>query len=162
MTAPQFLLARIDDRLLHGQVAIGWAAALGPSRIFVVDDGAASSPWEGALYSSSPPAGASVEVVTVEGFPARMRAPDADPARSFLLMRSPETALRLLELGLPFDRVNVGGIRHRDGAREILPYVWLRPADEEAFRRLAEQGVRLLARDLPMNPEHDLAALLGC
>ena len=161
MTEPAgFLLARIDDRLLHGQVAIGWAASLKPARIFVVDDAAASSAWESALYAASPPPGAVVEVLSVDAFAARAR-DGLDAARSFLLVRSPEAALKLLDLGVALDRLNVGGLRHKEGAREVLAYVWLRPADEEALRRLADRGVKLLARDLPMNPEHDLAALLG-
>ncbi len=159
--APEFLLARIDDRLLHGQVAVGWAAALKPSWIFVVDDAAASSSWESALYAAAPPPGASVEVLGIEVFASRLREDAVRTERSFLLLKSPESALALMDRGAALTRLNVGGLRHQDGAREVLPYLWLRPADEEALRHLANRGVKLLARDLPMNPEHDLSALLG-
>lgn len=161
MTSADFLLARIDDRLLHGQVAVGWAPTLKPSRIYIADDAAASTPWESTLFRSFPPPGADVEVVGLEAFAALWRRGHVEASRSFLLLRSPQAALRLVELGVPFARLNVGGLRHQEEAREVLSYVWLRPGDEEALRSLAARGVRLFARDLPMNPEHDLAALLA-
>jgi mannose/fructose/N-acetylgalactosamine-specific phosphotransferase system component IIB len=156
-----FLLARIDDRLLHGQVAIGWAASLKPSRIYVVDDAVAASAWETSLYCANPPPGAEVLVLSLEAFAALAVSGALEAPRAFLLVRSASSALRLAELGVVPASWNVGGLRHAEKAREILPYVWVRPADEDAFRDLAARGVPLLARDLPMNPEHDLAALLA-
>ena len=161
MTAADFLLARIDDRLLHGQVAVAWAAALKPALIYVVDDAVASSAWESALYRSAPPPGAEVAVLRLDAFAALWRERRVDPARSFLLLRSPGSAFRLLDLGVPLARLNVGGLRHREGAREILPYVWVGPEDETSLRALAARGVEIRARDLPMNPEQYLAPLLG-
>lgn len=161
MTRLELLLARIDDRLLHGQVAVGWAASLKPSRIYVVDDAVAGSAWETSLYSANPPPGAQVEVVSLEAFATFANSGALDAPHAFLLVRSPASALRLAELGVLPAFWNVGGLRHAEQAREILSYVWVRPADEDAFRELAARGVRLLARDLPMNPEHDLAVMLA-
>jgi mannose/fructose/N-acetylgalactosamine-specific phosphotransferase system component IIB len=156
-----FLLVRVDDRLLHGQVAVGWAASLKPARIYVVDDEAAASPWEVTLYKGSAPATADVQVLPLAAFASVWDEGRVDAPRSFVLLRSPEAALALLDAGVPFASLNVGGMRHRDGAREVLPYVWLRPEDEQALRELAARGVALVARDLPMNAGHDLSDLLA-
>jgi mannose/fructose/N-acetylgalactosamine-specific phosphotransferase system component IIB len=156
-----FLLVRVDERLLHGQVAVAWASALRPRWIYVVDDEAAGTPWDAALYRASPPPGSSVEVLPLHGFAALFASGGVQAAGSFVLVRSPASALRLVESGVPVRALNIGGLRRGQGSREILPYVWLLPEDESALAALSGRGIRILARDLPMNPEVDLAGLVG-
>jgi len=156
-----FLLVRVDERLLHGQVAVAWASALRPRWIYVVDDEVAGTPWDAALYRASPPPGSSVEVLSLRDFAALCASGRVQAGGSFVLLRSPASALRLVESGVAVRALNIGGIRRGQGSREILPYVWLLPEDESALAALSGRGVRILARDLPMNPEVDLAGLIG-
>jgi mannose/fructose/N-acetylgalactosamine-specific phosphotransferase system component IIB len=155
------LLARIDDRLIHGQVAHGWGRPLGATFLAIVSDTLRASPADAELYLMAAPEGAEARVVSVEEALGPEFRRQVESNRSLLLFPGPEEALRLSIGGFPLSEVNVGGLHFAPGRRELLPYVYLDEADAERLRRLAARGVKLVARDLPSNPAHDLAPLLG-
>jgi D-glucosaminate PTS system EIIB component len=154
------VLHRVDERLIHGQVVIGWGHQLRPDRFVIVDDELAASTWEQDLYRL---AGAGVEVVFATVEEARRRMPewrDAAP-RAILLTRDTGTMRRLAagEL-LKGERVNLGGIHHAPGRDELLPYLHLTATDRDNLRSIAEEGADLEARDLPDANRVRLASLL--
>jgi mannose/fructose/N-acetylgalactosamine-specific phosphotransferase system component IIB len=156
------LLARIDDRLIHGQVAYGWARALGATLLTIVSDGLRARPADAELYLLATPEGAEALVVSV----AEALRPEflrrVESAETILLFPGTDEPLRLSDGGFPLREINVGGLHHAPGRREVLPFVYLDDADTARLRALAARGVRIMARDLPTNPAHDLgAALLG-
>lgn len=155
------LLARIDDRLIHGQVVYGWGAPLRPTWIGIVSDSLRRDPDRAALYLFAAPEGARAVVLSVSEAlePATLAAVEAE--RSFLLFPGPDEPLRLREGGFPIQELNVGGLHHAEGKRAVLPFVYLDSKDENALRRLAEMGVRLTAQDLPTNPAYPLEPLLS-
>ena len=155
------LLARIDDRLIHGQVAHGWGAALRPSLIVIVSDALAVDPARADLYLFAVPEGARGRAVSVAeaASPAFQR--EIDDERTILLFPGTDEALRFREAGGLLPALNLGGLHHAPGKSESLSYVFLDDADRSRLRRLASLGVRVTARDLPSNPEHDLEDLLG-
>jgi PTS system N-acetylgalactosamine-specific IIB component len=154
------LLARVDDRLVHGQVAHGWGAALRPTLFLVVSDALAADPARCDLYLFAVPEGARGRCVSVREAlePATREAIERE--RAVLLFPSIDEALRLVEGGFPLGELNLGGLHHAPGKEPVLPYVFLDEADRERLRRLDALGVRVAARDLPSNPEHPLADLL--
>jgi len=154
------LLARIDDRLIHGQVAYGWALPLRVEWIAIVSDSLRARPSDAELYRLAAPEGVEATVVSVgeavrPEFQARV-----DSVRTLLLFPGPDEPLRLAEAGFPLREVNVGGLHYAPGRREWLPYVYLDEADAQRLRALAARGVRVLARDLPDHPQHDLGPTL--
>lgn len=155
------LLARIDDRLIHGQVAHGWGRPLRATLLVIVSDALRAEPADADLYLLAAPEGAEAGVVSVEEAlePEFLRR--VESAQTILLFPGPGEALRLAEGGFPLSEVNVGGVHFAPGRREVLPYVYLDEADTERLKRLVSRGVRVVARDLPTNPAHDLGALLG-
>ena len=159
-SGPAFLLFRIDDRLLHGQVALGWGGPLRPRTFVLADETLARDPGAALLYEASAPDGTSVHVCRPEELPAWMRSPSADPAHAFLLVRSVPVAAECLRRGVP-GPVNLGGLHLRPDARERLPYLFLTPEDERLLAELAGEGVRFYAQDLPGNPRRDLDAVIG-
>ena len=92
-----WVLHRIDDRLIHGQVLVAWGARLSPVRIWVVDDAVAASDWERDLFRDSAP-GIDVRVVTVGEAVAAHHEEAAASGAAFLLVRDLATALRLVSL----------------------------------------------------------------
>jgi len=154
------LLARVDDRLIHGQVAFGWGGALCPTWIAIVSDSLRQDSDRAALYLLAAPEGVRAVVLSV--------AEALDPAllstiereRAFLLFQGPEEALRLREGGFPLTELNVGGLHFSGGRRFVLPFVYLDDQDRGCLRRLASLGVRLVAQDLPTNPSQRLEPLL--
>lgn len=156
------VLLRIDERLIHGQVVVGWGATLHPDRIIVVDDEIAASSWEQELYGLGLPEEIRVEFHTVAD--ARERVPEwqDDPARTMVLTRTVEGMSLLAANGvLHGTEVNIGGLHHAPGRRRVLPYVFLSDTERAALRALADDGVEVSARDVPGARRVDLQHLLG-
>ena len=155
------LLARIDDRLIHGQVAHGWGRALHPTLLAIVSDSLRSDPDRADLYLFAVPEGARGRVVSVaEALDPAFR-DEVDAERTILLFPGPEDALRLVEGGFGIKELNVGGLHHTPGRREVLPYVFLDEADRARLRSLEQRGVRVYAQDLPSNSSHAIDAWMG-
>lgn len=144
------VLYRVDERLIHGQVIVGWGARLHPDRIVVVDDDLAGSAWEQELYVVGLPAEIEAEFVDVDAARQRLAGWQAEAERILILTRDIATMARLAENGgLEGAEVNIGGIHHAPGRSRVLRYVFLSDAEREALRELAQQGTEVVARDLP-------------
>lgn len=144
------VLYRVDERLIHGQVIVGWGAQLEPDRIVVADDVLAESPWEQELYAVGVPPDVEAEFVSVAAARARLSAWQRSEERVLLLTRDVPSMLRLAEAGeLHGERVNIGGIHHAPGRTRVLRYVFLGDPERQALRELAGKGVDVVARDVP-------------
>ena len=142
-------LFRIDDRLIHGQVVVGWGQPLDLTFIVLVDDEVASSEWEQELYRMGVPPEMDVYFHTVEEAAEQLPSYQRDERRGALLTGDIETMARLVELTRGITRVNLGGIHHRIGRTQRLRYVFLAPDEEKALRELAARGVDVSAQDVP-------------
>jgi len=155
-------LFRIDERLLHGQVIVGWGMRLGLERYVVVDDELAASDWEQDLYSAGLPPGARIEFVSEAEISTRLPELLEAPGAGALLTRSTSAMRAIASAGLLSGRrVNVGGLHDAPGRRRALRYVSLRPDEADDLRAISEAGVRVSARDLPTSRQVDLEELLG-
>lgn len=154
------LLARVDDRLVHGQVAHGWGKALRPTLLLIVSDELAADPARGDLYLLAIPEGATGRCISVSQALAPETRALVERERAIVLFASLEEPLRLVEGSFPLPELNVGGLHHAPGRSAVLPYVFLDEGDRARLRRLDALGVRIAARDLPTNPEHPLEELL--
>jgi PTS system mannose-specific IIB component/fructoselysine and glucoselysine-specific PTS system IIB component len=155
------LLARVDDRLIHGQVVHGWGRALGATRFVIVSDGLRADPDHAELYLLAVPEEARGIVVGVDGMLEPALGGELARERTILLFSDLETPLRLVEAGYPLPELNLGGLHHRPGTQAALTYVFLDDRDRACLRGLAARGVRVTAQDLPGNPVHAAATLAG-
>ncbi len=153
-----WLLHRVDDRLIHGQVVIAWGAALRPKRIVVVDDRAAASPWERDLLASSAPE-MEVRVLTVAEAAAAYAAEREARGGAFLLVRDLRTARALVEAGAAVPAFTLGGLHYAPGKQKVNEYLYLDAADRADARALLERGVALEAQDVPASRPQALEAL---
>ena len=153
------VLCRIDDRLLHGQVVIGWGQPLGVEFIVVVDDQVRQSSWEQELYRMGVPPQIEVRFAGIEEARAGWPGWSADRRRGFILTADISTMVSLRTRGATPGRVVVGGIHHRPGRTERLPYIYLTDAELAELRALAETGVDVVAQDLPTSAPVPLARL---
>ena len=153
------LLYRVDDRLIHGQVVIGWGRPLGIDFILLVDDQVRESPWEQDLYRMGVPD--NIEVIfaskaeALETLPARL----AEDRRGILLAGEIQTFVDLKAAGMPLPTVNLGGIHHKPGRTERLPYLYLNPEELRELQGLEDAGVEVTAQDLPTATPVSLRAL---
>ena len=148
-------LYRIDDRLIHGQVVVGWGRPLDIGFIVLVDDEVAASDWEQELYRMGVPPEMEVVFLSADDAArahARFR---ADPRPGIVLTGDIATMRRLVDAVARTDgagairQVNVGGLHHRAGRVQRMRYVFVTPDEETALRALAAQGVAVTAQDVP-------------
>lgn len=146
-------LFRVDERLIHGQVVVGWGRAHGVRRVVVVDDELADEPAEQEIYRTGLPEDVSADfwsvATAVERLPGLMESVE----RAFVLTEDLATMWRLAVEGVPIARINVGGIHAAPDRRRILPYLCLSPDEEQRVRDLEAAGVEVTARDVPGAPE---------
>lgn len=156
------VLFRIDERLIHGQVVVGWGGRLRPDLFVVVDSALASSEWEQELYLLGVPEGSEAIFLSPEEARDALPGLREAPERALVLTRDIATMLALASGGsMRGDAVNVGGIHSQTGRDEVLPYLFLDDEDRGRLKDLAEEGVTISARDLPGSHEVTLKALLG-
>lgn len=154
------VLNRIDDRLIHGQVVVGWGQPLDVKFIVLVDDSVADSEWEQDLYRMGVP-----PEMEVRFHSARDAAPLLDgyrtEARPGILVTGDIATMRtLVEHGGVRD-VNVGGIHHKPGRTQHLRYVFLTAGEEWELRELAAHGAVVTAQDVPAARAVPLEELLA-
>ena len=155
------LLCRVDDRLIHGQVVVGWGAQLGLDVIMVVDDELSDSDWEQDLYRAGLPNDMLARFSKVEDAAGEIPALTSSDARCFILARDLETMRRLAEVGaLDGIEVNLGGLHDAPGRQPVLPYLFLAKSDRKELERLRDSGVRVTARDVPSARKVGLDELL--
>jgi mannose/fructose/N-acetylgalactosamine-specific phosphotransferase system component IIB len=155
-------LFRIDERLIHGQVVVGWEAETRLDMIVVVDDALADSEWEQELYVLGLPPAISAEFASVESARRLLAEWRGSGSRIVLLTRDAATMQRLGAGGLlKGAEVNVGGLHHAPGRRQVLPYVYLSQEETDALRALAADGAAVTARDLPGTRRVELHRMLN-
>ena len=155
-------LFRIDDRLIHGQVVVGWGQPLGVAFIVLVDDEVRASEWEQELYRMGVPPNVQVVFAGVDEAAAQLAAWQREGRKGIVLSGDIATmaALNAASNGA-IREVNVGGIHYRDGRKERLRYVYLTEDEAAALRALAGAGVRVSAQDVPTGRKVPLEELLG-
>jgi mannose/fructose/N-acetylgalactosamine-specific phosphotransferase system component IIB len=151
--------ARLDDRLIHGQVVVGWRQHLRFEAIHVVDDEVARDPFLRDVLRAAAPAGVAVEVY------AAKEAADALAASSsrmvLLLVKRPQTALALLEAGVPLVQLNVGNLAPAPGSTRAVRAISLTPSHAAALDELAERGVRVTLQPTLDDPAIEWGAVRG-
>jgi mannose/fructose/N-acetylgalactosamine-specific phosphotransferase system component IIB len=154
------VLCRIDDRLIHGQVVIGWGRPLGIDLIILVDDQVAGSPWEQELYRMAVEPDIEVRFVSVPQATAQMGDWQANGRRGLVLTGDLET-MAALHTANPevVHRINLGGIHHRPGRRERLPFIYLTDQELRTLTTLEKGGAVITAQDLPTTPPVALRSL---
>jgi PTS system mannose-specific IIB component/fructoselysine and glucoselysine-specific PTS system IIB component len=152
---------RIDDRLIHGQVVVGWGQPLGLGFLVLVDDAVVDSDWEQELYRMGVPPEMELFFDSVDSAAARMAAYGAD-ARPGLLLTGDIATMAALAAKVPQIRtVTIGGIHHQQGRTPRLRYVFLTPDEEARLLALEATGVTVVAQDVPSGPAIPLAEVLA-
>lgn len=143
-------LIRIDERLLHGQVVVGWGERLGLRWYVVVDDELATSGWEQKLYAGGLPEDVEAEFWSVGEAASRFGDLEQRPEGGGLLTRDTASMRRLVEEGgLGGIHVNLGCLGGSADRSEALPYLHLSPEEIADVEAMLEAGVRVTARDVP-------------
>ena len=152
---------RIDDRLIHGQVVVGWGQPCNLGFLVLVDDAVVDSEWEQELYKMGVPPEMDLYFDSVDSAARRIADYRAD-ARAGMLLVGDIATMAALQARVPdIATVTIGGIHHKEGRRARLRYVFLTPDEEVALQALAARGVTVVAQDVPSAAAIPLAEVLA-
>ena len=143
------VLVRVDDRLIHGQVVVGWGQALGANHIVLVDDAISANEWERDIYRMGVPPNMAVEFASVDDAARRIAEWEQASRRSILVLNDVAAAVHLCRLAPQVKRVNLGGVHQGPGRRRRLSYVFMTDAEACELSDLAARGVEVTAQDVP-------------
>jgi mannose/fructose/N-acetylgalactosamine-specific phosphotransferase system component IIB len=156
------VICRVDERLIHGQVVLGWANHLRLTDYLVVDDGLAASDWERDLYELAVPASAHADFWSVDDAAERLVDPVETGEGTMILVRDLETTVKLARAeALAGVSVNVGGIHPAPDRKQVLSYVHLSREDLDRIRWLVAHGITVYAQDLPTSTRVDAETLIS-
>lgn len=155
-------LVRIDDRLLHGQVAYGWTSSLGVNVILVVNDEAKNDQMKAMALNLAKPNQVKLYIRGVEESGEIVRKfAEAKKSKVLVLVKNSADALSLAQgSGGAIHSVNVGGMRYSEGKRKLTDLVAVDQQDLENFKKMQELGVELEFRLLPRDKKKTLSDLL--
>ncbi|AMH19047.1 PTS system mannose-specific IIAB component [Hafnia paralvei ATCC 29927] len=154
-------LARIDDRLIHGQVATRWTKETNVSRIIVVSDEVAADHVRSTLLKQVAPPGVTAHVVDVEKMIRVYNNPAYGRDRVMLLFTNPTDVVRLVENGVNITSVNIGGMAFRQGKTQITNAVSVDEKDIEAFKKLDARGIELEVRKVSSDSRLKMMELIN-
>ncbi|SFH46899.1 PTS system D-fructose-specific IIB component (F6P-forming), Man family [Priestia megaterium] len=156
----KIVLARIDDRFIHGQVLTRWIKTNAADRIIVVSDEVAADEMRKTLILSVAPSNVKASAVSISKMTKAFHSPRYQDTTAMLLFESPSDIVALVEAGVPIETVNVGGMRFANDRQQITKSVSVTKKDIDAFEKLHELGVKLELRQLPSDSSDNFIQLL--
>lgn len=154
------VLARIDDRLIHGQVATIWAKVTNCERIIVCDDEVAADSIRSTLLKQVAPPGIKSSVVDIDKAVRAYNSPKYETAKCLLLFTNPTSVLRMVEAGVNITSINIGGMSFKEGKRQLTQAVSVNDEDVEAFKALHAKGIELEIRKVDSDAKVNLMNVL--
>ena len=145
---PNIVLTRIDNRLVHGQVATQWCGSIGANLILVANDEVAGNKLRQGLMDMAAPAYASMRYWTLVKTISTIHKA-SDKQLIFIVCETPQDVLKLVEGGVPIKKVNIGNMHMADGKRQVAGSVAVDDDDVAAFAKLRDLGVELEIRRVP-------------
>lgn len=155
---PNIVLTRIDNRLIHGQVATQWTSSVGANLLLVANDAVANDPMRQGLMKMACPAQASTRFFSIEKTCAVIHKA-ADSQKIAIICETPQDVVALVEGGVPIKSCNIGNMHMSEGKRQVATSVAVDDADVKAFRRLQELGVELYIQRVPSIAKEDVNKL---
>ena len=141
-------LVRIDDRLIHGQIATTWINDYNIEQVLIVDDNVVQDKMQQSVISMTAPANVKVKVFGVDSF-IGIYQKNPIKRRTMIVLTNSIDAYRLLAGGVQIDYLNVGGMRFLDGRTKIARAVSVTPEEREAFKKIIEMGIDVRIQMIP-------------
>ncbi|WP_297281773.1 PTS sugar transporter subunit IIB [uncultured Anaerococcus sp.] len=154
------VLARIDTRLLHGQVATSWTKATNPDRIIVVSDTVSQDELRKNMVMQAEPPGVKAHVVPVRKMKEILEDPRFGATRALLLFEKPQDVKELLDLGGQLDQVNIGSMAYSEGKVNLTNAIAMDKDDVKTIEELKDSGIEFNVRKVPADKPENLDNML--
>lgn len=155
---PDIRLTRIDNRLIHGQVATQWCGVVGANLLLVANDAVAGDSFRQGLMNMAAPAYAQTRFFTIQKT-CEIIHKASDSQHIAIICETPQDVLRLVEGGVPIKKVNIGNMHMAEGKRQVATSVAVNDDDVAAFRKLQELGCELEIKRVPDTPVENIEKL---
>ncbi len=146
---------RIDERLIHGQVAGIWAPSLHTQRIIVINDEAAADSLHKSSLRMAAPTSMRLSVLPVESAAKNIRSGKYGKQRLFLVFKNPTDVLRYLKAGGKLTHVNVGNMSYKEGSKDITKSIKVLEEEIDVFESIAAMDINVTAQLVPNDPVVD-------
>ena len=143
-------LARVDDRLIHGQVMTKWSKGLGTNALFVIDNPTAKDSFMKDIFMmSAANSGMTIKVFSTDEAVEYWTKANFEKYRAILLFKSIAAVKEVIEKGLPIKKLNIGGIAKTKEAKFVISSVGLKPSDAELLKEIESKGVEVFFQTVP-------------
>jgi mannose/fructose/N-acetylgalactosamine-specific phosphotransferase system component IIB len=154
------LLARIDDRLVHGQVVVGWNRVVCARYIVACNDRTAGDEFARTIIeTASAPADITVRALAVEEAARETSYGVFREGGAILLFENPSDLLRMMDAGVKLDKINLGGLHQKPGKTEAATAIWLDDKDCINLRAIVNRGARITVQMVPTEAEADIESI---
>jgi len=151
---------RVDDRLIHGQVATRWVRHVNANRIMIIDDAVAENEIEKMMLRSAAPESCNTSILSCKKAIANIAAGNYDNQQVLVLMKTPAIALKMLEQGLALTQINIGNMSNQENRKQIKRSVSISNEELNIINKLLSQGVKVTAQMTPEEPESEIGIFL--
>jgi PTS system N-acetylgalactosamine-specific IIB component len=152
------VLVRIDNRLVHGQVATQWCGSVGANLLLVSNDEVSTNTLRQGLMDMAAPSYAQTRYWSIDKTIKNIHKA-SDKQKVFIVCETPQDVLKLVEGGVPIKKVNIGNMHMSEGKRQVVGSVAVDASDIAAFKRMQELGVELEIRRVPTESAEDIRKL---
>ena len=156
----KYVLARVDTRLLHGQVATTWTKTTNPNRIIVVSDSVAHDDLRKTMIDQAAPPGVRANVVPIDKMIQVAKDPRFGNTKAMLLFETPQDALRAIEGGVEISELNIGSMAHSIGKVVVNKAIAMGEDDVKTLEKLKEMGISFDVRKVPADSKENMDTLL--
>ena len=157
----KIVLARIDTRLLHGQVATNWAKSTNPDRIIVVSDSVAKDELRKKLIEQAAPPGVKAHTIPLDKLVEVSKDTRFGGTKALLLFENPQDALYVIEKGVDIKELNIGSMAHSVGKVLVNNAISMDQKDVETYKKLSDLGVKFDVRKVTGDRPQDLFKLIS-
>ena len=146
----QIVLARVDDRLIHGQVMTKWSKGMNTNALFVVDDATAKDPFMKDIYTmSTSNTGMTIKVLSIDEAVDYWNKSNFEDYKARLLFKSIAGAKEAIDKGLPVKRLNLGGIAKTKDSKFVIPNIAVRHEDMDTLKEVESKGIEVFFQVVP-------------
>jgi mannose/fructose/N-acetylgalactosamine-specific phosphotransferase system component IIB len=154
-------VCRIDDRLIHGQVAMKWTLTFSITNIVIIDNGVANNQMLKNLNINMAPRGSVVQVLTEEeALPVLKQEHESSPTHTLVVAKLPGIFLSLVEAGLKIENLIVGNMGYSTGRRQLTKNLYVTAEEAGQLLKFKDLGVNLTARTMPEDHPKDITSAL--
>ncbi|WP_165005576.1 MULTISPECIES: PTS sugar transporter subunit IIB [unclassified Enterococcus] len=154
------VLTRVDHRLLHGQVAFSWTQTIGADCILIANDDVPVNEIRKTTIKLAKPQGVKLVIKSIEDSIAALKSGVTEKYKLFIVVESIQDAYKLAEACPEINKINLGGIKSKEGARSIGKAVNVLPEEEELLKALVEKDIEVEIRQVPADKKVDVREVL--